>query len=132
MKRDACEAKMKDKYYYEGELVKGTKDACGYDVVLQETQRIEPKTLSKIDIGLKFPEGLPSAAFLILRSAYHNTGMIQVSTGLIDQDYKGKLFLVVYSMRDTGIKLQKGARVVQLVFFNEVKPYEVKILREER
>ena len=123
---------MKNEYPYVGELVKGTQNAAGYDVVLQETQRVEPKTLSKIDIGLSFTKGLPSAAFLILRSAYHNTGMIQVSTGLIDQDYKGSIFLIVYSMRDTGIKLQKGTRVVQLVFFNEVKPFEVKILREER
>lgn len=124
----------KNGFPYIGELVKGTKDAAGYDVVLQKTQRVEPKTLSKIDLGLQFPKGLPSAAFLILRSAYHNSGMIQVSTGLIDRDYKGSIFMVVYSIRNTGIKLEKGGRVVQLVFFDALDylPYEVKVLREER
>lgn len=123
--------KKEDKEY-EGELVKGTKDACGYDIVLQETQKVEPKAFSKIDLGLRFPKGLPNATFLVLRSAWHHTAMIQVSVGVIDKDYKGALFLVVYSMRSTGIELEAGYRVAQLVFFEGLNPYKVKVLREER
>ena len=123
---------MDDKYIYKGELVKGTQGAAGYDVVLQKTQKVEPKILTRVDLGLQFRKGLPAPAFLILRSAYHYVGLIQTSVGLIDRDFTDKLFLVVYSMKQTGLILEKGDRVAQLVFFNEVKPYEVKILREER
>ena len=119
-------------YPYEGELVKGTPGATGYDVVLQKTQKVEPKILTRIDLGLQFRKGLPVPAFLILRSAYHYVGLIQTSVGLIDKDFTDKLFLVVYSMKQTGLMLKEGERVAQLVFFNELKPYKVKILREER
>ncbi|MCK4647982.1 hypothetical protein KAT51_00520 [bacterium] len=123
---------MKDKYPYEGELVKGTGGACGFDIVLQKTQKVEPKILSRIDLGLQFREGLPASAFLVLRSAYHYVGLIQTSVGLIDRNFTDKLFLVVYSMKQTGLMLKEGERVAQLVFFNELKPYNVKVLREER
>ena len=123
---------MKDKCIYKGELVKGTPGATGYDVVLQKTQKVEPKTFSRIDLGLRFREGLPAPAFLILRSAYHYVGLIQTSVGLIDKDFTDKLFLVVYSMKHTGLMLKEGDRLAQLVFFNELSPYRVKVLREER
>lgn len=123
---------MKDKYYYEGELVKGTKDAAGYDIVLQKMQKVEPKTFSRIDLGLRFPKGLPNSAFLVLRSAYHYSGLIQTSVGLIDNDFTDRLFLVVYSMKQVGLVLEKGDRIAQLIFFNGMNPYEVKVLREER
>lgn len=112
--------------------MKGTSGVTGFDIVLQKTQKVEPKILTRIDLGLQFRKGLPAPAFLILRSAYHYVGLIQTSVGLIDRDFTDKLFLVVYSMKQTGLILEKGDRVAQLVFFNEVKPYEVKILREER
>jgi len=121
-----------DKYSYEGKLVKGTPGAAGYDIVLQKTQKVGPKMFSRIDLGLRFVKGLPAPAFLILRSAYHYAGLIQTSPGLIDKDFTGKLFLVVYSVKQTDLILEAGNRLAQLVFFDELKPYEVEILRSER
>ena len=112
--------------------MKGTKDAAGYDVVLKKMQKVEPKTFSRVDLGLRFPKGLPSSAFLVLRSVYHYSGLIQTSVGLIDKDFTDRLFLVVYSMKQIGLILEAGDRLAQLVFFNGLSPYEVKILREER
>lgn len=118
---------------YEGWLRKGTPESAGYDVgPIDSLICVAPSETFKIELNIRFSEGLPHPALLILRSSYQDKGLIQPSVGLIDKDYTENLFLTVYNTSKAAIWIERGERIAQLIFINAEQPYLIEPLRGER
>lgn len=95
-----------------------TRHSAGCDVITTETVIIPSKGSALIDTGMVITQSSPThdPLLLIMRSSLAKRGLIMCGgIGLIDSDYRGKIGMFVYNTTDSGIQLNAGDRVAQLM-----------------
>merc|ERR1711934_261793 len=102
--------------------VRGSPQAAGYDLSAAE-ETIVPargKAIVKTDLAIAVPEG--TYGRVAPRSGLAWKNHIDVGVGVIDQDYRGNVGVVLFNHGEQDLTVTKGMRVAQLVLECIVTP----------
>ncbi|XP_042903297.1 deoxyuridine 5'-triphosphate nucleotidohydrolase [Parasteatoda tepidariorum] len=94
---------------------KGSKLAAGYDLY-SAYEYIVPakgKVLAKTDIQVQIPPG--HYGRVAPRSGLAVKNFIDVGAGVVDEDYRGNLGVVLFNFGSEDFKVNKGDRIAQLI-----------------
>lgn len=111
---------------------RGTANSAGYDLYSTETHTLEPLERKLFKTGLSFaiPHGLYGR--IAPRSGLAFKAGIDVMAGVIDEDYRGELGIVLINLSNTPKVLVAGTEIAQIIFefYNVVEFKEVNELTE--
>ncbi len=102
--------------------------SAGYDLYACENINCEPGKVTMVPIGIatSFPAG--HAALVWDRSGMGKRGLT-VFGGVIDEDYRGEWFVMLFNSRQGNYAIQAGDRVAQFVL-QEVKQVSIGVVNE--
>ncbi len=102
--------------------------SAGYDLYASEDINCEPGKVTMVPIGIatSFPAG--HAALVWDRSGMGKRGLT-VFGGVIDEDYRGEWFVMLFNSRQGSYAIQAGDRVAQFVL-QEVKQVSIGAVNE--
>ncbi|XP_033220650.1 deoxyuridine 5'-triphosphate nucleotidohydrolase [Belonocnema kinseyi] len=105
-------AKLSDKAFAP---VKGNAAAAGFDLRSAYEYVIPPKgkELVKTDLQIAVPEG--TYGRVAPRSGLAWKNHVDIGAGVIDQDYRGNVGVVIFNHGENELKVQPGDRVAQLI-----------------
>jgi len=94
---------------------RGSPSAAGYDLYSAEDKIIpgRGKGLVKTDIQVKVPHG--TYGRIAPRSGLAWKQHIDIGAGVVDEDYRGNVGVVMFNHADSEFVVKKGDRVAQLV-----------------
>lgn len=89
--------------------------AAGYDITASETIHIAPKSTVIIPTGIAIavPEG--TYGRIAPRSGLAANYSLDIGAGVIDQDYRGEIKVVVFNHGIYGYTARQGDRIAQLI-----------------
>ncbi|XP_044746397.1 probable deoxyuridine 5'-triphosphate nucleotidohydrolase [Coccinella septempunctata] len=114
--------------------VKGSKKAAGFDLKSAVECVVPPRGKALVDTGLviQLPEGCYGR--IAPRSGLAVKNFIDVGAGVVDEDYRGHLRVVLFNHGDEPFKVNVGDRIAQLicerVYYPELQEVENKELTE--
>ncbi|MCL1830948.1 MAG: dUTP diphosphatase [Oscillospiraceae bacterium] len=110
---------------------RATEGSAGLDLsaALDETVIIPPGEVRSISTGIaiEIPEGM--VAFLFARSSLglkHSVSLVN-SVGVIDNDYRGTVSILLINHSDTPFQIENGDRLAQLIITSFVSPDIVEV-----
>lgn len=95
--------------------VKGSAKAAGFDLK-SAYEIIVPargKAIVKTDIQIELPEGCYGR--IAPRSGLAAKNHIDIGAGVVDEDYRGNLGVVMFNHADVDFQVAKGDRIAQLI-----------------
>lgn len=94
---------------------RGTALAAGYDLssAYGYTVKARGKELVKTDLAIKVPSG--TYGRIAPRSGLAWKNSIDVGAGVIDEDYRGNVGIILFNHSDQDFKISPGDRVAQLI-----------------
>lgn len=94
---------------------KGSKLAAGYDLYAAYDHVIKArgKEMVKTDLQIALPSG--TYGRVAPRSGLAWKHSIDVGAGVIDEDYRGPLNVILFNFSDTDFEVKRGDRVAQLI-----------------
>lgn len=95
--------------------VKGSAKAAGFDLK-SAYETIVPargKAIVKTDIQIELPEGCYGR--IAPRSGLAAKNHIDIGAGVVDEDYRGNLGVVMFNHADVDFQVAKGDRIAQLI-----------------
>ncbi|XP_064471975.1 deoxyuridine 5'-triphosphate nucleotidohydrolase-like [Ornithodoros turicata] len=94
---------------------RGSKKAAGYDLYSAYDYVVAPheKALCMTDIQIEVPEGCYGR--VAPRSGLAVKHFIDVGAGVIDEDYRGNVGVVLFNFGSQEFKVNKGDRIAQLI-----------------
>ncbi|KAL4216393.1 hypothetical protein ACF0H5_024119 [Mactra antiquata] len=94
---------------------RGSKLAAGYDLYSAYDTVIpaKGKALVKTDIQIGLPDGCYGR--VAPRSGLAHKHFIDVGAGVIDQDYRGNVGVVMFNFSDVDFEVKAGDRIAQLI-----------------
>ena len=102
--------------------VRSTAGAAGYDLCSCEDIIIEPGGVGCIDLGLsiQLPEGTygriaPRSGLAFKKNEDGMKPYLDVKAGVIDEDYRGSLKVILHNLHDTPATISKRTRIAQLI-----------------
>lgn len=100
-------------------LEKMSEGAAGYDLASDESAVIQPGGLAHlVGTGLRvaLPEG--TVGFIKSRSSVAFKSNVEVGAGVVDQDYRGEVKVLLRNFGDRPVPIEPGMRIAQLVILN--------------
>lgn len=94
---------------------RGTRGAAGFDLYSPDCATIEPRgrTLISTDIHISLPQGtygrIAACSGLAIKHG------IDVGAGVIDQDYRGPIEVLLFNHSDSYYRVNVGDRIAQLI-----------------
>ncbi|XP_065355858.1 deoxyuridine 5'-triphosphate nucleotidohydrolase [Calliphora vicina] len=97
------------------EPVRGSERAAGFDLrsAYDLTVPARGKALVKTDLQIEVPNG--SYGRVAPRSGLAVKNFIDVGAGVIDEDYRGNLGVVLFNHSETDFDVKRGDRIAQLI-----------------
>ena len=94
---------------------RGSPLAAGYDLYSAEDTSVPArgKTLVKTDLQIRVPRG--TYGRVAPRSSLAWKSHIDIGAGVVDEDYRGNVGVVMFNHGDTEFVVKKGDRIAQLV-----------------
>ncbi|XP_058607327.1 deoxyuridine 5'-triphosphate nucleotidohydrolase, mitochondrial isoform X1 [Onychostoma macrolepis] len=94
---------------------RGSNQAAGFDLYSAYDYSIEPmdKALVKTDIQIAVPHGYYGR--VAPRSGLAVKHFIDVGAGVVDEDYRGNLGVVLFNFNKEPFEVKKGDRIAQLI-----------------
>ncbi|KAI0347507.1 dUTP diphosphatase [Trametopsis cervina] len=94
---------------------KGSPLAAGYDLYSAEEKVIPPhgKALVDTQISIAVPAG--TYGRVAPRSGLASKFMIDTGAGVVDADYRGVVFVLLFNLSDKEFKVKEGDRIAQLI-----------------
>lgn len=88
---------------------------CGFDLYAQMDSHMFVGCSTKIPTGIacELPEGY--AGFIWPRSGLASKYQLDVLGGLVDQGYRGEIFVTLFNHGERPVHLKKGDRIAQMV-----------------
>ena len=108
---------------------KGSQYAAGYDLysAYDYTIMAKGKELIKTDISVEIPIGYYGR--IAPRSGFSWKKHTDIGAGVIDNDYRGNIGVVVFNHSSKIINVKKGDRVAQLIITPYISP-KIKLVNE--
>ena len=102
--------------------VRGTTGAVGYDLAVAQTAVVlaHGKVLVKIGLSISMPTGCYGR--IAPRSGLALKKFIHVGAGVVDEDYRRELGVVLFNFGDEDFKINMGDKISQLIFENKKTP----------
>jgi dUTP pyrophosphatase len=100
----------------------GSQDAAGLDLFSTEEKILKAKERTIVDLGIQIE--LPKGYFgqISGRSGLaYNNGII-VGGGIIDNDYRGNVFAILFNLSDHDFEIKIGAKIAQLICLPYICP----------
>ena len=96
--------------------VRGTTGAAGYDLVAAQNAVVPAhgKVLVKTGLSIFMPTGCYGR--IAPRSGIALKKFIDVGAGVVDDDYRGELGVVLFNFGDEEFKIKMGDKIAQLIF----------------
>ena len=106
---------------------RGSLYAAGYDMYASSAVTIPAKSraLVSTDVAIAVPAG--TYGRIAPRSGLASKHFIDVGAGVIDEDYRGEVKVLLFNFGEGEFKVEKGDRVAQLVLERIVTP-EVQVV----
>lgn len=99
---------------------KSTEYSAGYDLWCEKFTRIEPKQTVLISTGIKINMMNDSCSFAMVvpRSGMSLKTNLRIcnSPGIIDQDYRGEIKIIMQNIGDEFVDIEPMTRIAQLIF----------------
>lgn len=97
------------------EPVKGSEKAAGFDLksAYDYVVAARGKELVKTDLQVELPHGCYGR--VAPRSGLAVKNFIDVGAGVIDEDYRGNVGVVIFNHSDVEFPIKKGDRIAQLI-----------------
>ncbi|XP_054944222.1 deoxyuridine 5'-triphosphate nucleotidohydrolase, mitochondrial isoform X4 [Physeter macrocephalus] len=114
---------------------KGSERAAGYDLYSAYDYTVPPmeKALVKTDIQIALPSGCYGR--VAPRSGLAAKHFIDVGAGVIDEDYRGNVGVVLFNFGKEKFEVKKGDRIAQLIceriFYPEIEEVQVWVIQME-
>ena len=101
--------------------VKGTYNSAGYDLFSNETTHIEPRSRKCVSTGVKL-KYLEQGHYIRIapRSGLSVKKSIDIGAGVVDNDYRGELKVVMINNSDEEYYVTSGDKIAQFI----VEKYE--------
>jgi len=111
--------------------LRGSKGAAGWDLFSPGNFGLKPNELSIIPLGISLE--IPENHFvsLVLRSSMGKKSIIIPNAmGIIDEDYRGELNLILLNLGKETISIQEGDRICQIILqkYSDIELEEVDTL----
>lgn len=100
-------------------LIPGTNNSVGYDLKVHSEFpiTIEPGRIATVNTGVRLKPSKGYYCEVYLRSSSGKRGLcLANSVGIIDQDYRGEILLLIKNTTFEVITLQPNERIAQLIF----------------
>ncbi|KAK2466446.1 hypothetical protein APHAL10511_002088 [Amanita phalloides] len=94
---------------------RGSALAAGYDLYSAESKVVPAHGKALIDTQLSIAVPIGTYGRVAPRSGLASKFMIDTGAGVIDADYRGTVFVLLYNYSDTDFKVEEGDRVAQLI-----------------
>src|SRR5438445_11141829 len=111
---------------------KGSDNAAGHDIACAEGGEVPAngKAIVSTDLAIAVPKG--TYGRIAPRSGLAAKHHIQVGAGVIDQDYRGCVKVVLFNHGTTPFRFEKGDRIAQLILekIDQTKAIKVQTLDE--
>ena len=95
--------------------MRGTPGAAGYDLYSAEEKTIPSGGKALIDTQISLATPLGTYGHIAPRSGLAAKNMIATGVGVIDSDYRGVIFVLLFNHSDEDFEVKKGDRVAQLI-----------------
>lgn len=94
---------------------RGSEHAAGYDLYASKDYIIEAggKGMVPLDIAVAIPEG--HYGRVAPRSSLASKHAIDVGAGVVDCDYRGPMFVVLFNLGSKAYSIAKGDRIAQMI-----------------
>ncbi|XP_030764918.1 probable deoxyuridine 5'-triphosphate nucleotidohydrolase [Sitophilus oryzae] len=94
---------------------KGSVKAAGYDLKSAEDVTVPSRGKALVDTGIKIE--LPHGCYgrIAPRSGLAVKNFIDVGAGVVDEDYRGVLKVVLFNHSDADFEVKRGDRIAQLI-----------------
>ena len=101
---------------------KGSKHAAGLDLFSAESCTVMPheRQMIKTDIMMQIPPGCYGR--IAPRSGLAVNHCIDVAAGVIDQDYRGGICVVLVNNSEKQFRVEQGSRIAQLILERVFNP----------
>ena len=108
---------------------KGSQNAAGHDLYSAENRVIPAKSrgIVKTDIRIKLPTG--TYGRIAPRSGLAIKFQIDIGAGVIDEDYRGNVGVILINHSDDDFPVKKGDRIAQLICEKIIYP-EIKVVEQ--
>ena len=109
----------------------GTTGSCGLDLhVINEDSVIFPGQIKEFKTGLAVQ--LPANTFgkIEIRSGLAWKHGLQTLAGVIDEDYRGEVKILIKNLGEEPVKMVKGMRAAQMVIIPYCKAQKISDMRE--
>lgn len=107
--------------------VRASARAAGYDIIASEGAKVpsKGKEVIKTGIAIAVPPGYYGR--VAPRSGLAVKNFIDVGAGVIDEDYRGPLGIVLFNFSDVDFIVNPGDRVAQLLLEKIITPQVVEV-----
>ena len=110
---------------------KATEESAGYDLYAAEDKTIMPgkNDLVCLDFRWAIPKGFCGRTFP--RSSLIKENNVTVEAGLTDADYRGLIYVLLFSHSEKVFTVRTGERIAQAVFFEKFNVHFEKVSKKE-
>ncbi|KAF9055042.1 dUTP pyrophosphatase [Hymenopellis radicata] len=106
---------------------KGSALAAGYDLYSAEKKVIPARGKAAIDTQISIAVPIGTYGRVAPRSGLASKFMIDTGAGVIDADYRGTVFVLLFNHSDKDFEVQEGDRVAQLIIEKISTPEVVEV-----
>ncbi|XP_030841499.1 probable deoxyuridine 5'-triphosphate nucleotidohydrolase [Strongylocentrotus purpuratus] len=95
--------------------VRGSDHAAGFDLFSNKDMVVPAKDKASVptDLQIALPKGCYGR--IAPRSGLALKKFIDVGAGVIDRDYRGEVFVLLFNFSDTNFEVKRGDRIAQLI-----------------
>ena len=110
---------------------KATEESAGYDLYATEAKTVLPgkNDLVSLDLHWAIPKGFYGRIFP--RSSIIKDNNVTVEAGLIDADYRGLVYVLLFNHSEKVFTVRTGDRIAQAVFFEKFDVRFEKVSKQE-
>lgn len=112
-------------------LIRGTSKSAGADLSSLHDYTIPPKGKVIVDTGIIVE--LPENTFGLIkgRSSFEAKEPLHVGAGVIDEDYRGRIKVILFNLSNHVCTIEAGERIAQLMVIPLFYPELVEMQEEE-
>lgn len=106
---------------------RGSSLSAGYDLYSAERKIVPARGKALVDTQLSIAVPAGTYGRVAPRSGLASKHMIDTGAGVIDADYRGTVFVLLFNYSDKDFQIEEGDRIAQLILEKIVTPDVVEV-----